>query len=91
MAGSTTGVPPIRTPEQLGAAVRRHRKSRKLTQETVASLSNVSIGFLSDFENGKPTAEIGKILQTLRAIGLELFVVPRGDGRVGSPFPFPCR
>jgi transcriptional regulator with XRE-family HTH domain len=68
----------IRSTEELGAAVRRHRRSRKLTQETVASLSNVSIGFLSDFENGKPTAEIGKILQTVVAIGLELFVRPRG-------------
>jgi len=70
--------PPVRTPEELGEAVRRHRKSRRLTQQAVAALSNVSIGFLSDFENGKPTAEIGKILQTLEAVGLELFAVPRG-------------
>ena len=68
----------IRTPDDLGKAVRRHRKSRELTQEAAAALSNVSIGFLSNFENGKPTAAIGKILQTLEALGLELIAVPRG-------------
>ena len=68
---------PIRTPEDLGEAVRRHRRSRGLTQQATAALGNVSVPFLSNFENGKPTAQIGKILQTLEAMGLELFVVPR--------------
>ena len=69
----------IRTPTKLGQAVRQHRKARRLTQDTVASLSNVSTGFLSDFENGKPTAEIGKVLDTLKAIGLDVYVAPRGQ------------
>ena len=78
MASRSVGLQAIKSTRELGEAVRSHRKRRNLTQETVASLSNVSIGFLSDFENGKPTAEIGKILKTLRAIGLDLFVQPRG-------------
>ena len=68
----------IRTPADLGWAVRQYRKNRRLTQDSVASLSNVSTGFLSDFENGKPTSEIGKILNTLRSLGLDLYVMPRG-------------
>ena len=63
---------PIKTAADLGAAVRRLRKAGKLTQDTVASLSGLSTGFLSDFENGKPTAEIGKVLQVLRTLGVDL-------------------
>jgi HTH-type transcriptional regulator/antitoxin HipB len=43
----------------------------------VASLSNVSTGFLVDFEKGKETAEIGKILHVLSTLGLEVVVSPR--------------
>jgi transcriptional regulator with XRE-family HTH domain len=82
MDDSPADASPIRTPEDLGKAVRRYRKSRKLTQEAAAALSNVSVPFLSNFENGKPTAQIGKILQTLKALGMDVFVVPRG--RVAS-------
>lgn len=71
----------VLTPNILGEAVRRYRKTRGLTQDRLAGLANVSIGFLSDFENGKPTAEIGKILNTLSALGLDLHVAPRGARR----------
>ena len=78
MKQDSTGLQQVLTPDDLGEAVRRHRKTRGLTQGRLAGLANVSIGFLSDFENGKPTAEIGKILNTLRALGLNLHVAPRG-------------
>ena len=78
MKEDSTGFQQVLTPNALGEAVRHHRKTRRLTQDKVAGLANVSIGFLSDFENGKPTAEIGKILNTLRALGLDLYVAPRG-------------
>jgi HTH-type transcriptional regulator/antitoxin HipB len=68
----------IQTPADLGEAVRQYRKNRRLTQDSVASLSNVSTGFLSDFENGKPTSEIGKVLHTLWTLGLDVYVMPRG-------------
>ena len=68
----------VRTPGELGQTVCRHRKSRRLTQDKVAGLTNVSIGFLSDFENGKPTAEIGKVLDTLNTLGLDVYIAPRG-------------
>ncbi len=79
MANTSPELQRIRTPTELGQAVRQHRKARRLTQDTVASLSNVSTGFLSDFENGKPTAEIGKVLDTLKTVGLDVYVAPRGQ------------
>ncbi len=85
MTNTSPELQQIRTPADFGQAVRQHRKNRRLTQDSVASLSNVSTGFLSDFENGKPTAEIGKVLHTLRTLGLDLYVLPRG-GRLPEVF-----
>lgn len=68
----------IQTAGDLAQVVRVHRKSQGLTQDVAASLSNVSTNFLSDFENGKPTAQIGKVLHTLKTLGIELYAAPRG-------------
>ncbi len=77
----------IRTSSELGRLLREHRKSRGLTQDIAASLSNVSTNFLSDFENGKSTAEIGKVLHTLDTLGIELYIAPRGtvDRQIKGP------
>ena len=67
----------IRSAEELGRLARAHRKHRKLTLETVSGLGNLSTRFLSEFERGKETAEIGKVLKALRTIGLEVIIQPR--------------
>lgn len=68
----------IQSPEQLGRLARAHRKQRHLTLETVSGLGNLSPRFLSEFERGKETAEIGKVLKALRTLGLEVSIQPRG-------------
>jgi len=68
---------PIRTPEELGQITRVHRKCRGISLETVSGLGNLGIRFLSEFERGKKTAEIGKVLKALDTLGLELVVRPR--------------
>jgi y4mF family transcriptional regulator len=68
----------FKTVSDLGRFVRAYRKKRGLTLETVSGLSNVGPRFLSEFERGKETAEIGKILKVLRVLGLDLHVRPRG-------------
>lgn len=68
----------IRTVEELGRLARAHRKQRRLTLEAVSGLGNLSPRFLSEFERGKETAEIGKVLKALRTLGLEVIVQPRG-------------
>lgn len=67
------------TTKEIGALVRAHRKNRQLTLETLSGLSNLSIRFLSEFERGKPTAEIGKVLKALKTLGLEVIVRPVGS------------
>jgi len=67
----------IDTPHELGRLARAHRKQRQLNLETVAGLGNLSPRFLSEFERGKETAELGKVLKALRTLGLEVVVRPR--------------
>ena len=69
----------IRSAEDLGKLVRAHRKQRKLTLETISGLGNLSTRFLSEFERGKETAELGKVLKALRTLGLEVVIQPRGQ------------
>ena len=62
----------------LGRCVRAQRKSQGATQADFAALCGVGNRFISELENGKPTAELGKVLQVLACLGLELRVTPRG-------------
>lgn len=73
-----------RTASDLGSLARAHRKNKQLTLYTLSGLSNLSIRFLSEFERGKPTAEIGKVLKALKILGLEVVVRPlKSDANSG--------
>ncbi|WP_074797913.1 helix-turn-helix transcriptional regulator [Devosia psychrophila] len=48
------------------------RKGRGYSQQEFADLAGVGRRFLSELENGKPTAEIGKVLQVLTALGIDM-------------------
>jgi len=73
--------------ESLGRCVRAQRKAQGATQAEFASLCGVGIRFISELENGKPTMELGKVLQVLICLGLEVRITPRGqDGSAyGNP------
>lgn len=68
----------VATTDELGKMLRSKRKDLGMTQERAAGLLGVGIRFLSELERGKPTAEIGKVLQVVRRLGLELCVEPKG-------------
>ena len=69
---------PIRTTEQLGAAIRGRRKSLKLRIEDVALSAGVNSRFVSELERGKKTAEIELALRVAQAVGLDVFIESRG-------------
>ena len=69
------------TPAEIGAIVRTARKSQKLRQDQLAGAANVGLRFIVDLEAGKPTAQIGKALTVLAALGVTLEVkVPEARG-----------
>ena len=67
----------IRSVEELGEAIRTRRKGLHYTQAFLAEFTGFSVSFISDVERGKATAEIGKTLQLLMILGLDLSVERR--------------
>jgi hypothetical protein len=67
----------IRSPADVGAWVRHARKRNGATLTNAAALSNVGVRFLLELEHGKSTASLGKVLQVLQRLGLELEIRPR--------------
>jgi len=68
----------IKSPKNIGALVRLSRKNQGATQAEFASLCGVGVRFISELENGKPTVQVGKLLQVLKCLGLEMTITPRG-------------
>lgn len=61
----------------LGQHIRAARKKQGLTQAELAGLAGVGARFVSDVENGKPTAQLGLVLHLLNLVGVELVSVER--------------
>jgi HTH-type transcriptional regulator/antitoxin HipB len=64
----------IKDSGHLGSAIRVQRKSIGLTQLDAAGLCGVGERFLSELERGKPTVELGKVLQVLNRLGLRIIL-----------------
>ena len=60
------------SPQQLGSAIRARRRQLKATQKDLAMTCGTGLRFIIDLEKGKPSCQIGKILQVLQALGLKL-------------------
>lgn len=67
----------IITPSDLGSIIKAERKRQGFTLAEFAGLCGVGITFLSQLENGKETAELGKALAVLTTLGLDVFVERR--------------
>ena len=66
----------IHSTEELGAFIRQTRKALGLRQGELAGVANVGLRFIVDLERGKPTAQVGKVLQVLAILGCPVTVAP---------------
>ena len=64
------------TPSEIGDIVRTTRKVARLRQDELAGAAGVGLRFIVDLEAGKPTAQLGKTLQVLAALGCSLEITP---------------
>lgn len=62
----------VRTAGDLGKLIRGRRRALGLGQKELADRVGVSRLWIIEFERGKPRAEVGLVLRTLNALGLEL-------------------
>lgn len=61
----------------LGTLVREARQAQGLNQEELSGLTGTGRRFISDLENGKETAHIGKVFLVLNALGIALTSVQK--------------
>ena len=64
--------------DMFGQALKQKRKEMKYTQSDISNLTGFSVSFISDLENGKPTAEIGKAIYLANVLGLDIEIKNRG-------------
>ena len=62
----------IRSPHQLGDALRVARKQLRLTQPQLALAAGVGVRFIVDLEAGKPTLRLENVLRVIDALGGEI-------------------
>lgn len=65
----------IKNVSELGKTIRETRKSLGLTQADLAISANVGVRFIVDLENGKETAQVGKVLQVCQMLGLKIELI----------------
>lgn len=69
---------PVSVARDFGEAIRLRRKDLGLTQIELAQKAGTGDRLVGEIENGKETAEVGKVLDLLDALGLEVKLAPKG-------------
>lgn len=68
----------IKNAEDFGKSLKMRRKELGYTQRYISEYTGFSISFISDLENGKSTAELGKAIYLANMLGLDIGVNARG-------------
>lgn len=71
----------VKNPADIGTLVRSTRKEQNLRQDELAGVSGVGLRFIVDLEAGKPTAQIGKVMQVLQTLGCSIDILAPGERR----------
>jgi y4mF family transcriptional regulator len=74
----------IRSPQQLGAALRTARKQLGLTQPQLALAAGVGVRFIVDLEAGKATVRLENVLRVIDALGGEILLNGLPSGAVAK-------
>lgn len=67
----------ISDPVQFGMHLKQRRRQLNYTQSFLSEVSGLSVSFISDAENGKPTIELGKALLLSNLLGLDFSLEER--------------
>ena len=69
----------ITSSNDFGKAIRDRRKSLGYTQAYLADYTGFSTSFISNLDNGKETAELGKAIFLMNLLGMDLETRNRGE------------
>lgn len=68
----------VNSAADFGLMIRKRRKELGYTQGYIAEYTGLSASFISNLENGKETAEIGKAIYLCNLLGMDITVCNRG-------------
>lgn len=71
----------VRTPRQIGDAIRRHRRRLGLNQTGLGERTKLRQATISAVEGGAPGTQLSTLCDILAALDLEFVVRPRTKGR----------
>ncbi len=64
--------------ESFGNMLKKRRNELGYTQAYISGFTGFSVSFISDLENGKKTAELGKAIHYANMLGLDVKLDARG-------------
>jgi HTH-type transcriptional regulator/antitoxin HipB len=70
-----------RTPAHIGAAIRRQRKLKAVTQVQLGETTKLRQATISQLENGEGSIQLKTLTDVLSALNLELVIQERSSGR----------
>ncbi len=71
-------MPEIASSQDIGKIVKQMRNEQGLTQEELAGVTGAGRRFIIDLESGKETCQLGKTLNVLSMLGVELRAERKG-------------
>jgi len=72
-------------PLELGKYAKETRSELGLRQSDLHAYTKLATRFIGEVESGKETAQIGKVMEMLESMGLELVVRPKSDESMVNP------
>jgi HTH-type transcriptional regulator/antitoxin HipB len=66
-----------RTSKQVGAAIRRRRRTARLSQTALGAKTNLRQATISALESGAPGTQLRTLMDVLTALGLEMVIRER--------------
>jgi HTH-type transcriptional regulator/antitoxin HipB len=66
-----------RTIQQVGAGIRRYRRQKGLTQQSLGEKMRARQATVSKLESGEPATQLRILMNALTALDLELVIRPR--------------
>ncbi len=66
-----------RTTKQIGAAIRRRRRSLRLSQTALGAKTNLRQATISALESGEPGTQLRTLIDVMTALGLEMVIRER--------------
>ncbi len=66
-----------RTPKQIGDALRRRRRTLKLTQKDLGAKTSLRQATISGLEGGEPGTQLRTLFDAMTALNLEFVIRPR--------------